>query len=104
MYSNMPGSYPRQWPPTMQRSPDDRRPPLHKPPTAAPATPGKDLSSLLLVDTLTMDALTVVAPHLICEFERVHYWHGISMDPPELLYRSDLKSNPFPIPAWDKMV
>ena len=37
-------------------------------------------------------------PQLISEFERVHYWNGISMDPPELLYRSDLKSNPFPVP------
>jgi hypothetical protein len=41
---------------------------------------------------------TVVAPHLISEFERVHYWNGISSNPPELLYRSDLESNPFPIP------
>ncbi|KAG9084188.1 hypothetical protein FRC06_004179, partial [Ceratobasidium sp. 370] len=44
------------------------------------------------------DARTVVAPHLVSQFERVHYWHGISMDPPELLYRSDLESNPFPVP------
>ncbi|RXW19948.1 hypothetical protein EST38_g5912 [Candolleomyces aberdarensis] len=42
-------------------------------------------------------ASTVVAPHLISEFERVHYWHGISPNPPELLYRSDLESNPFPV-------
>ncbi|KAG8736074.1 hypothetical protein FRC10_009720, partial [Ceratobasidium sp. 414] len=27
-----------------------------------------------------------------------HHWHGISDDPPELLYRSDLESNPFPRP------
>ena len=44
------------------------------------------------------DALTVVAPHLISKFERVHYWHGISINPPELLYRSDLESNPFLVP------
>ena len=36
--------------------------------------------------------------HLISEFERVHYWNGISMDPPELLYRSDPDLNPFPVP------
>ena len=41
---------------------------------------------------------TVVAPCLISDFERVHYWNGISIDPPELLYRSDLESNPFPVP------
>ncbi|KAF8600150.1 hypothetical protein BDV93DRAFT_608826 [Ceratobasidium sp. AG-I] len=46
----------------------------------------------------TSDVLIVVAPHLISEFERAHYWHGISIDPPELLYRSDLESNPFPVP------
>ncbi|KAF9076290.1 hypothetical protein BDP27DRAFT_1380351 [Rhodocollybia butyracea] len=44
------------------------------------------------------NALTVVAPHLISKFEKVHYWHGISIDPPELLYRSDLESNPFFVP------
>ncbi|KAJ2924403.1 hypothetical protein H1R20_g12699, partial [Candolleomyces eurysporus] len=61
-------------------------------------------SSLPLGDAPTMHRLsiasgayTVVAPHLISEFERVHYWHGISPDPPELLYRSDLDSNPFPV-------
>lgn len=36
---------------------------------------------------------------IISEFERVHYWHGISVDPPDLLYRSDLESNPFPVPS-----
>lgn len=46
---------------------------------------------------VALDA-TAIAPHLVSEFERVHYWHGISMDPPELLYRSDLKTNPFPVP------
>ncbi|KAI0762354.1 hypothetical protein C8Q74DRAFT_1371409 [Fomes fomentarius] len=45
------------------------------------------------------ECYTVVAPHLISAFERVHYWNGISPDPPELLYRSDLDSNPFPVPV-----
>ncbi|QRV83145.1 transmembrane protein [Ceratobasidium sp. AG-Ba] len=40
-----------------------------------------------------------VDPHLVSEFERIHYWHGISLDPPELLYRSDLESNPYPVPV-----
>jgi len=48
--------------------------------------------------SIASDALTVVAPYLISEFERVHYWHAISIDPPDLLYRSDLESNPFPVP------
>lgn len=41
---------------------------------------------------------TVVAPALVSPFEARHYWNGISDDPPELLYRSDLESNPFPRP------
>ncbi|KAF5330144.1 hypothetical protein D9611_010648 [Ephemerocybe angulata] len=41
---------------------------------------------------------TVVAPALVSPFEAKNYWHGISDDPPELLYRSDLESNPFPHP------
>jgi hypothetical protein len=55
-----------------------------------------DAPTLFSQISIASDA-TVVAPHLISEFERVHYWHGISMDPPELLYRSDLESNPFPV-------
>ncbi|KAH8923323.1 hypothetical protein BT69DRAFT_1242251 [Atractiella rhizophila] len=34
----------------------------------------------------------------ISDWERINYYHGISPDPPELLYRSDLQTNPFPIP------
>ncbi|KAL1741578.1 hypothetical protein HDZ31DRAFT_84747 [Schizophyllum fasciatum] len=45
-----------------------------------------------------MSDTTVVAPALVSPFEAKHYWHGISDDPPELLYRSDLESNPFPLP------
>ena len=55
-----------------------------------------DASTLFSQRSIALDA-TVVAPHLISDFERVHYWNGISMDPPELLYRSDLESNPFPV-------
>ncbi|KAF9218701.1 hypothetical protein BS17DRAFT_719790, partial [Gyrodon lividus] len=60
-----------------------------------PVSPAlSDASTLCSQLSITSDA-TVVAPHLISKFEKVHYWHGISVDPPELLYRSDLKSNPF---------
>ncbi|CAE6519816.1 unnamed protein product [Rhizoctonia solani] len=45
------------------------------------------------------DFYTAVAPQLISKFEKVHYWHGISIDPPELLYRSNLESNPFLFPV-----
>jgi hypothetical protein len=45
------------------------------------------------------DALTVVAPALISKFEMTYWYHGISGDPPKLMWRSDLETNPFPIPA-----
>ncbi|KAG8812983.1 hypothetical protein FRC17_001725 [Serendipita sp. 399] len=43
-------------------------------------------------------ALTVVAPDLLSQFEITFWYHGLSGDPPKLLYRSDLETNPFPIP------
>ena len=39
-----------------------------------------------------------VAPYVVSEYERTTYYNGISSDPPELLYRSDLLDNPFPLP------
>jgi hypothetical protein len=41
---------------------------------------------------------TAVAPYVVSDYERINYYHGISLDPPELLYRSDLQTNPFPVP------
>ena len=43
-------------------------------------------------------ATTAVAPYVVSEYERINYYNGISPDPPELLYRSDLLDNPFPLP------
>ena len=40
---------------------------------------------------------TAVTPYLVSEYERMTYYHGISLDPPELLYRSDLLDSPFPL-------
>ena len=31
-------------------------------------------------------------------YEMNFYYHGVSGDPPKLMYRSDLETNPFPIP------
>ncbi|KAI0258687.1 hypothetical protein BC834DRAFT_926442 [Gloeopeniophorella convolvens] len=45
------------------------------------------------------DALTVVAPALISKFEMKYWYHGISGNPLELMWRSDLEVNPFPIPV-----
>ncbi|KAJ3721435.1 hypothetical protein DFJ43DRAFT_685756 [Lentinula guzmanii] len=43
-------------------------------------------------------ALTVIVPELISQYERNFYYHGVSGNPPKLLWRSDLETNPFPIP------
>ncbi|KAG8805098.1 hypothetical protein FRC18_006880 [Serendipita sp. 400] len=44
------------------------------------------------------DALAVVAPDLISKYEMNFWYHGISGNPPKLMWRSDLETNPFPIP------
>ena len=44
------------------------------------------------------NAHTVVPPALISPFESKFWYHGISGDPPHLMYRSDLSTNPFPLP------
>ena len=45
------------------------------------------------------DALTVISPALISKFEMTYWYHGISGNPPKLMWRSDFDTNPFPIPA-----
>jgi hypothetical protein len=57
-----------------------------------------DAPTLMSQLSIASDTSTVVAPALVSRFEAKHYWHGISDDPPELLYHSDLDSNPFPHP------
>ena len=44
------------------------------------------------------DARAVVAPDLISKYEMNFWYHGVSGDPPKLIWRSDLETNPFPIP------
>lgn len=44
------------------------------------------------------DAHSVVAPDLISKYEMNFWYHGISGNPPKLMWRSDLETNPFPIP------
>ena len=41
---------------------------------------------------------TIGSPYHITDSKKATYYHGISPDPPKLLYHSDLKTNPFPIP------
>ena len=42
----------------------------------------------------------VVAPNLISDFERIHFFRGVSRtgNPPELVWRSANKTNPFAVP------
>jgi len=62
----------------------------------APPTPSK-ASSHPPAPTIASDG-TAVAPYVLSDWERTTYYNGISSDPPELLYRSDLLENPLPIP------
>ena len=57
-----------------------------------------DAETLFSQLSIDSDAHTVVAPYLISMYEMNFYYHGISGDPPNLMYRSDLETNPFPIP------
>lgn len=45
----------------------------------------------------TSSGATNVESDPVSSFEKVHFYHGISADPPELLYRSDLETNPFAV-------
>ncbi|KZV67004.1 hypothetical protein PENSPDRAFT_654432 [Peniophora sp. CONT] len=42
--------------------------------------------------------MSTVASYVPLDRERVMYYHGISPNPPELLYRSDFRENPLPNP------
>lgn len=44
------------------------------------------------------DALTVVSLALISKFEILYWYHGISGNPPQLMWHSNFETNPFPIP------
>jgi hypothetical protein len=44
------------------------------------------------------ECVTAVAPYDLSVWERTTYYNSISLDPPELLYRSDLLQNPILIP------
>ncbi|KAK7689090.1 hypothetical protein QCA50_007781 [Cerrena zonata] len=62
----------------------------HTPPTINPAS-----SATLSINLDTTD----VSPCIVSDWERTTYYNGISTEHPELLYRSDLLENPFPIPT-----
>ncbi|KAG8768077.1 hypothetical protein FRC12_005778 [Ceratobasidium sp. 428] len=51
--------------------------------------------SQISVARLASEAVTVVGSHLLCEFERIHYYNGVSVDPPEIYYRSNIDTVKF---------
>lgn len=68
-------------------------------PQDAPGSPTVSEADTLFSQLSTeSDAFTVVAPDLISKYESNFWYHGISGDPPKLLWRSDLETNPFPHP------
>ncbi|KAB5591247.1 hypothetical protein CTheo_5329 [Ceratobasidium theobromae] len=68
-------------------------------PTQLPSPALSDMSTTTTTFPTLSESLSASAsPYYITDWERSTYYHGISPDPPELLYRSDLRKNPFPIP------
>lgn len=63
-----------------------------------PPTPPSEAEILYSELSNDSDARTVVAPDLISKYEMNFWYHGISGNPPKLLWRSDFETNPFPIP------
>jgi len=51
----------------------------------------------IMSQSSSQSGTTAVPQHLVSPFEKIHFYHGISDNPPELFYRSDLKTNPFNI-------
>ena len=66
-----------------------------QPPASPTLSKSEALYSELSNDS---DARTVVAPNLISKYEENFWYHGISGNPPKLMWRSDLETNPFPVP------
>ncbi|KIY69888.1 hypothetical protein CYLTODRAFT_211462 [Cylindrobasidium torrendii FP15055 ss-10] len=65
-------------------------------PAPPPLSDAELVSSLFSNDP---DAFSVVGPDMISKYEKRFWYHGISRNPPDLLWRSDLETNPFPIPS-----
>ncbi|KAH9037755.1 hypothetical protein EDB84DRAFT_1480490 [Lactarius hengduanensis] len=70
----------------------------HRKSPSSPASPTLSEASSYLSALTVASGATAVAPYVLSDWERTTYYNGISPDPPELLYRSDLLENPFPIP------
>ncbi|KAG8805784.1 hypothetical protein FRC17_005337, partial [Serendipita sp. 399] len=69
------------------------------PPSSPTLSDTPTVFSQISVASLASEALTVVGSHLLCEFERVHYYNGVSVEPPELYYRSNIDTVDFKLPV-----
>jgi hypothetical protein len=68
-------------------------------PPASPTSPAlSEAETLYLELSNDSDARIVVPPDLISKYEMNFWYHGLSGNPPKLMWRSDLETNPFPLP------
>ena len=65
-----------------------------RPPTSS-ASPASSTEPMSNDDP---DFHTVIAPDLLSKYEMNFWYHGLSDEPPKLMWRSDLETNPFPTP------
>ena len=82
--------------------------PAQRGPQASPTSPTSPtfLGSPVLSDSDTLftqlssssSALTIVAPNLMSQYEINFWYHGLSENPPKLMWRSDFETNPFHMP------
>ena len=55
--------------------------------------------SQISVGSLDSEAVTLIGDKLLCDFERVHYYNGVSVIPPEIYYRSNIDTVQFALPV-----
>ncbi|CAE7143521.1 unnamed protein product [Rhizoctonia solani] len=70
-----------------------------QPPWSPPLSEVSTAFSRISVASLTLEAITVLRDHLVCDFERIHYYNGVSIDPPEMYYRSNIDTVSFNMPV-----
>ena len=68
----------------------------HASPISSTSRPIRAVETRPLQPNDGSDVYNIVAPHLISKYERKWWYRGISTNPPELMWRSDLEVNPFP--------
>ncbi|CAE6475016.1 unnamed protein product [Rhizoctonia solani] len=71
-------------------------------PSSSPTLSGTPtVFSQISVASLASEALAITGDQLLSEFERVHYYNGVSVVPPEIYYRSNLDTvtSKLPVPG-----